>query len=148
MIANYWPYLLAVGVGAALTVQVGMNATVARALGSPLWAAVVNFLVGLVVLVAVAAAAAPRPGPGAVAGVPPWAWFGGVLGALFVAASTVLGPRIGALALVAFVLAGQLVTALLVDQFGVLGFPRAEVTPVRLLGAALLVVGALLVLRR
>jgi bacterial/archaeal transporter family-2 protein len=59
-----------------------------------------------------------------------------------------LGPRIGALALVAFVLAGQLVMALLVDQFGILGFPRAPISATRLLGAALLVAGALLAVRR
>jgi transporter family-2 protein len=144
----HWPYLLAVGVGAALTIQVGMNATVGRALGSPLWASVVNFAVGLVALVACTLALAPRLAPGALGQVPAWAWLGGLLGAAYVAAATLLGPRIGALALVAFVLVGQLGTALLADQFGVLGFPRAPITPLRLLGAALLVAGALLVMRR
>ena len=38
MMANYWPHLLAMLVGGALTVQVGMNATLARVIGSPLWA--------------------------------------------------------------------------------------------------------------
>ena len=33
MMANYWPHLLAMLVGGALTVQVGMNATLARAPG-------------------------------------------------------------------------------------------------------------------
>jgi transporter family-2 protein len=40
------------------------------------------------------------------------------------------------------------VAALLVDHFGVIGFPQSPVTPARLLGAALLVVGVLLILRR
>jgi bacterial/archaeal transporter family-2 protein len=148
MSAASWPYLLAVGVGAALTVQVGMNATAGRVLGSRLWAAAANFLVGLVALVACATVLAPRSPPGALGAVPGWAWLGGLLGAAYVAAATLLGPRIGAMALVAFVLVGQLAMALVVDQFGVLGFPRMPVTPVRLLGAALLVAGALLVLRR
>ena len=50
--------------------------------------------------------------------------------------------------LVALVLAGQLLVALVVDQFGILGYPQIAVTPTRLLGAALLLVGALLVMRR
>jgi transporter family-2 protein len=148
MFSTYWPYLLAVAVGAALTVQVGMNATIGRALGSPLWASVANFGVGLVALLLAAFAIAPRLQPASLGQAPAWAWAGGLLGAAYVASATLLGPRIGALALVAFVLAGQLGSALLVDQFGWLGFPRAPVTPTRLLGVALLVGGALLVLRR
>ena len=148
MPGTYWPYLLAIGLGTALTVQVGMNATVGRALGSPLWAAVVNFVVGLVALLAFGLLSGSRPGAQALGQVPAWAWLAGLLGALYVAGTTLLGPRIGASALVAFVLVGQLVMALLVDQYGVLGFPREPVTLTRLLGAALLVVGAALVLRR
>jgi transporter family-2 protein len=148
MFSTYWPYLLAVAVGAGLTMQVGMNATIAQPLGSPLWASVVNFAVGLVVLLLAATAVAPRLQASSLAGAPAWAWAGGLLGAAYVASVTVLGPRIGALALVAFVLAGQLGSALLVDQFGWLGFPRAPVTATRLLGALLLAAGAVLVLRR
>ncbi|HET7204676.1 MAG TPA: DMT family transporter, partial [Steroidobacteraceae bacterium] len=124
------------------------NATVGRALGSPLWASVVNFVVGLVALLACALVAGSRPGAQSLWQVPAWAWLAGLLGAVYVVGTTLLGPRIGALALVAFVLVGQLAMALLVDQYGALGFPRAPVTPLRLLGAALLVAGAALVLRR
>jgi transporter family-2 protein len=148
MSGTYWPYLLAAGVGAGLTVQVGMNATVGRALGSPLWASVANFIIGLVALVGCAWALAPRLNPATFGHVPAWAWLGGLLGAAYVASVTLLGPRIGALALVACVLGGQLVMALVVDQFGMVGFPRAPITSTRLLGAALVVAGAVLVIRR
>jgi transporter family-2 protein len=144
----YWPHLLAVVVGAGLTLQIGMNAVLGRTLGSPLWGAVVNFCVGLVALVACVLLFGVRMTPGSVAHVPGWAWFAGLLGAAYVAAATLLGPRLGAMVLLVLMLAGQLAAALLVDHFGVMGFPRSEVTPVRLLGAALVVVGALLVLRR
>ena len=50
--------------------------------------------------------------------------------------------------MVALVIAGQLIVALLVDQFGILGYPQIPVTPTRLLGAGLLLAGALLVMRR
>jgi transporter family-2 protein len=148
MSVSTWPYLLGVAVGAGMTVQVGMNATLARAAGSPLWASVANFVVGLLVLMTCAFAFAPRPQAAALGTTPAWAWFGGALGAAYVASVTVLGPRIGALATAAFVLVGQLGMALVVDQLGVLGFPRTAFAPTRLVGAALLVVGALLVVRR
>ena len=145
---SYWPQLLAVLVGAGLTVQVGMNATVRMAIGSPVLAAIVNFVVGLGALALVAVASGARWAPGSAASVPTWAWFGGLLGAAYVAATTVLGPRLGAAAVLALTLAGQMVAALLVDHYGVIGFPQSPVTPARLLGAALLVVGVLLIMRR
>jgi transporter family-2 protein len=145
---NYGPHLLAVLVGAGLTIQVGMNATVRAFIGSPVLAAVVNFVVGLAALALVATASGARWTPGSAASVPAWAWFGGLLGAAYVAATTVLGPRLGAAALLALTLGGQMLAALLVDHYGVIGFPQSPVTPARLLGVALLVAGALLIMRR
>ena len=148
MIGAYWPHLLAIAVGAGLTVQVGMNATLDRTVGSPLWASVVNFCVGLAVLLTCVVVSGARITPGSVTLVPAWAWLGGLLGAAYVASATVLGPRLGAVVLLALMLGGQLAAALLVDHYGALGFPRAAITSTRLLGAVLVVVGTVLVLRR
>ena len=145
---QYWPHLLAVLVGAGLAIQVGMNATVSHAIGSPIVATIVNFCVGLAVLVLVALLGGARLAPGSAATVPAWAWFGGLLGAAYVAATTIAGPRLGALALLALTLAGQMLASLAVDHYGIVGFPRTPITATRLLGAALLVAGALLVMRR
>ena len=145
---NYWPHLMAAMVGAGLTVQVGMNATVRFAIGSPVLAAIVNFVVGLAALILVAVASGARWTPGSAAAVPAWAWFGGLLGALYVASTTVLGPRLGAAALLALTLSGQMLAALIIDHYGIIGFPQSTITPSRLLGAALLVAGVLLIMRR
>jgi transporter family-2 protein len=145
---SYWPHLMAAMVGAGLTVQVGMNATVRVAIGSPVLAAIVNFVVGLGALILVAIVSGSRWVPGSTATVPAWAWFGGLLGAVYVASTTVLGPRLGAAALLALTLAGQMLAALAVDHYGIIGFPQSPVTPSRLLGAALLVAGVLLIMRR
>jgi len=145
---SYWPHLMAAMVGAGLTVQVGMNATVRFAIGSPVLAAIVNFVIGLAALILVAVVGGARWAPGSAASVPAWAWLGGLLGALYVASTTVLGPRLGAAALLALTLAGQMVAALLVDHYGIIGFPQSPITPSRLLGAALLVAGVLLIMRR
>jgi len=145
---SYWPHLMAALVGAGLTIQVGMNATVRGAIGSPVLAAIVNFVIGLAALVIVAVASGARWAPGSTATIPAWAWLGGLLGAAYVAATTVLGPRLGAAALLALTLAGQMLAALVVDHYGVIGFPQSPVTPARVLGAALLVAGVLLIMRR
>ena len=145
---SYWPHLMAALVGAGITIQVGMNATVRMTIGSPVLAAIVNFVVGLAALVLLAVASGARVVPGSVAAVPAWAWFGGLLGATYVAATTVLGPKLGAASFLALTLAGQMLAALLVDHYGVIGFPQSPLTPTRLLGTALLVVGVLLIMRR
>lgn len=145
---NYLPHLIALLVGAGLAIQVGMNSTVRLAIGSPVIATIVNFGVGLVGLLLLALASGARVSPGAAAAVPAWAWFGGLLGAAYVAATTVLGPRLGAAALIALTLAGQMLAALIVDHYGVIGFPQSPLTASRLVGAALLVAGVLLIMRR
>ena len=145
---SYWPHLMAAMVGAGITIQVGMNATVRMTIGSPILAAIVNFVVGLAALVLLAVASGARVVPGSVTAVPAWAWFGGLLGATYVAATTVLGPKLGAASFLALTLAGQMFAALLVDHYGVIGFPQSPLTPTRLLGTALLVAGVLLIMRR
>jgi transporter family-2 protein len=73
---------------------------------------------------------------------------GGLLGATYVAATTVLGPRLGAATLMALTLTGQMAAALIVDHYGAIGFPQNPITPARLAGTALLVAGVILVMRR
>ena len=80
--------------------------------------------------------------------VPGWAWLGGVLGAFYVVSTIIAGPRLGAAALLALVVLGQLATSLLVDHFGWLGFPQHPLTPLRLFGALLLFGGVLLIVHR
>lgn len=144
----YWPHLVAILVGAGLMLQVGMNATLGRVVGSPLLASVLNFAVGLAGLLLVSVVYGARPAPGSFGQVPAWAWLGGLCGAAYVGAVTVVGPRLGAVALLALVLLGQMAASLAIDRFGVMGFARSELTPSRLIGAALLVAGVLLIVRR
>jgi len=145
---SYLPHLFAVLIGAGLTVQIGMNATVRGALGSALIATIINFFIGLVALGGLALATGARITPGSVPSVPAWAWLGGVLGATYVAAATVLGPRLSAAAFLALMLVGQMATALVVDHYGVIGFPENPVTLWRVVGVALLIVGVVLIMRR
>jgi len=77
-----------------------------------------------------------------VASAPWWAWLGGFLGAFCVFSSIVVTPRLGVGATVAFVVAGQLGASILLDQFGLLNLPPHPTALLRLFGAALVLVGA------
>ena len=145
---SYAAHLVAVLIGAGLTIQVGVNALAGQRLGSPLLASALNFAVGLLALVAVAFASGTRLPGGSLSNLPPWLWIGGLLGATYVAATTVLGPRLGAAALLALTLAGQLAAAAVVDHYGAIGFPQHTFTWERAVGLALLVAGTLLIVRR
>jgi transporter family-2 protein len=54
-------------------------------------------------------------------------------------------PRIGAATYIALIVAGQLLTSVTFDHFGVLGLTRHPITRVRVLGAVMLLVGVVLV---
>jgi len=141
-------YLLGLGVGAGLVVQVGMNSTLRSLLGSPIVAALISFLVGSLALAVYAGLArTPLPLRAQLGAVPAWAWLGGVLGAFYVASSVIVGPRLGAATLLALVVLGQLGTSLHVDHYGWLGFPQHPLNLVRVLGAVLLFGGVLLITR-
>ena len=134
--------------GAGLVVQVGMNAAVGQAFGRPLLGALVNFVVGLAALMLVALATrAPLPNRDALAAVPWWAWLGGMMGALYVTTATTAGPRLGALLLLALGVAGQMVASLVVDHYGLLGFPQQPVTAAKIVGVLMLCAGIALVAR-
>ncbi len=141
-------YLLALGVGVGLVFQVGMNVTLRGVLLSPTVAALISFLVGsLALLLYVLLTGAPWPARAQLGAVPLWAWFGGVLGAFYVASSIIVGPRLGAAALLALIVLGQLLASLVFDHFGWLGFAQHPLTLTRLFGAMLLFGGVLLIVR-
>ena len=140
--------LLAFLLGVLLPVQAGINAQLRLTLGEPLSAALASFLVGTAGLaIGAVLARAPLPLGTAWAQSPWWHWVGGLIGAVYVAGAIVLAPRLGAATLIAAVVAGQMITSLVLDQFGWVGFPVHEVTPVRLLGAVLIIGGVVLVQR-
>jgi transporter family-2 protein len=79
---------------------------------------------------------------------PAWLWLGGVMSIFIVFAITVGPPRIGVAATIGIVIAGNLVSAAVIDRYGLFG---QEVIPLdrwRLLGLLLLAAGAALSLSR
>lgn len=141
--------LVAVVLGMMITAQTGINSQLRTALGHPVVAATVSFLVGTAgLLIAGALMRVPVPAMKQAAAAPLWTWSGGLLGAAYITGVVMLAPRLGAGVLIASVMAGQLVAALLLDHFGLLGFARQAVTPVRLTGAVLLLTGVYLIQRR
>jgi transporter family-2 protein len=131
--------------GAALAVQALANSRLRMAVGTPVSAAIVQFVVGLVLLIVVALVTRQQaPMLSGLVRMPAWAWLGGIVGALFVVVSVVLTPRLGTAVTLATITVGQLVAALVLDHFGWFGAPIMRLSAPRVLGAACLLLGIFL----
>lgn len=144
--ALIWP-LLGVAAGAFVTIQAPVNAALARGIGMPVAAAAISFFVGALALAAITGIISQAQGVTLNWRAPaPWLFIaGGLLGAAFVTTTVILAPKLGAAALMAFLVAGQLLTGLLLDRIGFLGLAVREITMGRVAGALLLLCGALMI---
>jgi bacterial/archaeal transporter family-2 protein len=139
--------LLAFAIGAMLPLQAAINSSLRDTLRSgSVLAALISFAVGTVAL-ASAGLLTGQPFA-ALAGLPRiawWQWVGGFLGATFIFGSTLLPPRIGLAAMTSLIVAGQVVSSMVFDRYGLLGLPVRDISWIRLAGAILLLAGVLLV---
>jgi bacterial/archaeal transporter family-2 protein len=141
-------YILGIASGFGLTLQTGMNSRLRTVLQSANTAALVSFLVGTVALVGLLIATrAQLPDRDTLAAVPLWAWFGGLMGAFYIAISTVVASELGTTSLLGLALAGQLAMALVADHYGWMGLPEHPITLTRMAGVALLAAGVWLITR-
>ena len=141
------PVLLVFVAGGMVAIQAPTNAILARAGGSAVLAALISFAVGTVALLVTWLMSRSRPGAAAFADVPWYGWIGGLYGAVFVAVAAYAAPRIGVASLITIGIAGQIAMALWLDHVGAMGLTREPVNFGRLAGAALVLVGVVLVRR-
>lgn len=138
--------IAAIAFAAVSGVLVGINRQVNGRLGlstSPLSASLVNHLVGFVLLTLLATAIGGVVSEEAAQS--PWyAYLGGPLGVIFVATSSWLIPRIGAVHTTLLLISGQMVSGVLMDVIrGTPGLLWA-----RILGIAMILFGMLLTQRK
>ncbi len=138
--------LVALVAGACAPTQAGINAQLRLWTQDPVFASMISFSVGTLVLVAyVVILRVPWPPLKTAPELPLWIWSGGILGAFLVVVSIVLAPKIGAANLMAFMIAGQMVAGMVLDQFGLIGYEIHPTSVRRLIGVILLVAGVVLI---
>jgi len=137
-------FLAALIAGALVPLQAGANAALGRALGHPLWATLVSLAVSAICVVPVLLAFRVS-GPSIVnlADQPKWIWIGGVVGVIYITAALLLAPKLGAASFMTALIAGQVLASLAIDYFGLVGFEAKPPTLPRLIGAAGVVAGVL-----
>jgi transporter family-2 protein len=139
-------YLLAVGAGVSFVVQQAVNSNLRAEIGSAWWAGFVSYLGGtLAMLVMIALLREPLLSAATAARSSWLSWTGGIFGAIYIAVSIFLLPRLGTATVVALIVVGQMLGSLAFDHFGLLGVPQHAASPLRILGAGLLVLGVALI---
>jgi transporter family-2 protein len=136
----------AAGLGGA--VQIAVQGRLGDRVGAIEAMATASLLGALLALVVLLAARRSLAGIGEAVSSPKWMLLGGVMSAFIILAITVAGPRIGVVATTAFLIAAQFALAAVIDRYGWFGVEQVAFSWARVLGIALLVLGAALTLRR
>lgn len=141
---QYALIMLCAGIGIPLLAA--LNARLGARIGSPAFAALVLF--GVALLVALAVVVITRPAlSGALFGQPKHLYLGGCLVAFYVLSVTFIAPHFGVGNAIFFVLLGQLISAGLIDQFGLFGAMASPISPTRAAGIAVMALGVYLTQR-
>lgn len=140
--------VVALAVGGLIPIQTAANSRLRASVGNkPVMPALISFSSALFFAVVATTVLRGNPVPQFSADVPWWGWLGGVMGVCFVLGNILLFPRLGALETVVLPILGQVVMGLLVDRFGLFGAPAMPVSWMRVLGAAVVFAGIVVVLR-
>ena len=139
-------YLLPVFIGVAMTVQSGINAQLRTAVGYPLLATFLSFLGGIVLLgILLLFSKQSLPAWNLYGEISWYKYIGGFLGAFVVYAVIISVHKVGASNMFVLIVAGQLITALWLDHYGLLGLRENPISTQKMLGILLVVAGAWLV---
>ena len=139
-------YLVAFAAGVSFVFQQAVNANLRTEIGSAWWAGFVSYLGGTVVMLAMAMLLREPIPTAELVGRSHWmSWTGGSFGAIYIAVSILLVPRLGTATVIALLVAGQMIGSIAFDHFGLFGVPVHEVSTPRALGALMLLGGAILI---
>jgi bacterial/archaeal transporter family-2 protein len=139
-------YLLLVGAGISVALQQVLNANLRAELGSPWWAGFISYVGGTLTMLALVITTGEPRLTGTMIARTSWAsWTGGIFGAIFIGIAIMMVPRLGVALVLALIIVGQMLGSLAFDHFGLMGVPLHPANPVRLAGAAFLVLGVILI---
>jgi transporter family-2 protein len=145
MLTRFVLFLLVALGGAGLAMQMAWNARLRASTGSPVLTTIISVYVTLLALALVwASGTTPRGAIPPFSSLPKWAWFGGIFAAYYLVASLIAIPKLGVAAVFALVIAGQMAAALVLDATGAFGGVQISLSPLRLFGTALLLIGVIL----
>lgn len=137
---------LAIIAGAAIPFQSAMNASLGKSLQSPYFSALTVFLVAFIAMILyVVISRQGIPTLEQFFSAPKWTYLGGILGAIYILLIVILAPKLGIGNVTVMVLMGQILAAMIIDQFGLLGTVPHPINWQRLIGVIMLCAGVFLI---
>ncbi|MDB5511784.1 MAG: hypothetical protein JWR08_1267 [Enterovirga sp.] len=139
-------YVFAIVAGVLNTIQSGANVTLSKTLDQPVAALlVITFMSVVTYMLAIPFIGFGLPGPDRIAAVPWWGWIGGLLGGIYVLSMIFVAEKVGAAAFMGLTVTSALVTSLVLDHFGWLGFDVHQAGLWRVLGGVFMIAGLALI---
>jgi len=143
---NLLSYVFAALAGLTSPVQSGASSQLNKDLGSPLWTALWVYASGLAgVLIVQLIIRETWPAQKLISGTHWWAWTGGLLSIGLTMTGLTLAHKLGSGLYTGLSLTASLLTSVLLDHFGLMGFEPHRVTAMRGVGAALMIAGIWLI---
>lgn len=139
--------LLSVALGVVLTVHLAMNGMVGAAINNPRVGNAVFWCVGAAMALVIGLSGWQSGALGSLTQLNPILLTAGAMGASLVFGIAYLIPRVGAGPFTYALLAGQIVSAMVLSHYGWLGSPKQPITPMGLAGVAVMVIGIILARR-
>ena len=139
--------LLSVCLGVVLTVHLAMNGMVGAAINNARVGNAVFWCIGAVMAIAIGLSGWQSGALSRLTQVNPILLTAGAMGASLVFGIAYLIPRVGAGPFTYALLAGQIISAMLLSHYGWLGSPKQPVTPMGIVGVVVMVIGIILTKR-
>ena len=143
----WFAFLIAIISGAANPVQSAAHGQLNKQLDQPVWAGVGIYATGFLAMLTIQAFVREPLPLSHVGQVSWWAWTGGVISILSTLAALTLVQKLGSSTFTAIGVTASLIVSVLLDQFGWLGMKQHPLTPTRIGGCVLLILGLWLVSR-
>ncbi|MEI7582330.1 DMT family transporter [Runella sp.] len=121
--------MLAITDGVIIPFQSAMNSVLGKGLQNPYFSALTIFIVAVIGLSAyILLSRQTAPNMAHFAATPKWSYIGGLLGGTYVLLIVWLAPKLGIGNVTVLVLMGQIIAAMVIDQFGLLGATLHPIT--------------------
>ena len=129
-----------------MVIQAGVNFRLSQEINNHILAALLSFIIGtLFLLVYFLLFQFNLPTKQTLLYGPWWMWIGGICGAFYVVTTIIAVPKLGATMMFTLFLAGQMTASILLDHYGLIGFPVKLISLWRIMGVLLVVVGMIMI---
>lgn len=131
--------------GGEIAAQSAINTKLKNEVGSPFLASTISFFVGTIFLSVLLAFMRPTISLSStlIVNNPWWIWIGGFTSAFALTANVLLFTHLGSVQTSVLPIVGQIIMSVIIDQFGLFQSPQSSLTPLKIVGVLILLLGAL-----